>query len=244
MAEDATYPPLDTPKPVAEGVWVVDSGPQRLLGLSLPIRMTALRLPDGGLWLHSPTRHTPALQAALEALGPIRHMVSPNLVHWSHVSPWRKAVPRAAFWAAPGVVERARGQDVELLPAVELTDPPPQTWEGAFELAAFRAPGFVEFAFHHRPSATLVLTDVVQAMEPARLPTVTGLLARAIGAASPGGSTPVQLRLLLGRRRAENRATAERLLALSPERVVFAHGAWFERDGAARLREALGWLLG
>ena len=27
------YPPLDAPKPVADGVWIVDSGPQRVLGL-------------------------------------------------------------------------------------------------------------------------------------------------------------------------------------------------------------------
>ena len=53
--------PLDTPKPVAAGVWVVDSGPQRVLGLPIPLRMVVLRLADGGLWLHSPTRFSPAL---------------------------------------------------------------------------------------------------------------------------------------------------------------------------------------
>ena len=33
MAQDGTYPPLDVPKPVAESVWVVDGGPQRVFGL-------------------------------------------------------------------------------------------------------------------------------------------------------------------------------------------------------------------
>src|SRR3954470_1958886 len=65
------YPPLDVPKPIADGVWVVDSGPMEVFGIPLPIRMTVLRLADGGLWLHSPTRLTPALAAALQALGPI-----------------------------------------------------------------------------------------------------------------------------------------------------------------------------
>jgi hypothetical protein len=244
MPHDATYPPLDIPKPVAEGVWVVDSGPQKLLGLAFPIRMTVLRLADGGLLLHSPTRHTPALQAALGALGPIRHLVAPDTAHWSHASPWTKAVPGARLWTAPGVVDRARGQGVELVAHGVLDRIAPPDWAGQMEQAVFRGPGFAEVAFHHQASRTLVLTDVVQSMEPGRLPLATRLLAGAVGAAEAGGATPAHLRLVLGRRRAENRAAAERLLALDPIRVIFAHGAFFAEDGAARLRRALGWLLG
>src|SRR5215212_533607 len=33
--EDGTYPPLDVLKPVADGLWVVDSGPLRVFGLTL-----------------------------------------------------------------------------------------------------------------------------------------------------------------------------------------------------------------
>ena len=33
---DIVYPPVDVPKPVAENVWIVDSGPIRIGGLSLP----------------------------------------------------------------------------------------------------------------------------------------------------------------------------------------------------------------
>ena len=29
-----------------------------------------------------------------------------------------------------------------------------------------------------------------------------------------------------------------------PERVVFSHGRWFDRDGAAALERAFRWLLG
>jgi hypothetical protein len=34
------------------------------------------------------------------------------------------------------------------------------------------------------------------------------------------------------------------MLAWSPERVIFSHGRWFDRDGAAALRRAFAWLLG
>ena len=55
-SEMVTYPPLDVMKPVADGVWIVDSGPLRVLGMPLPVRMTVVRLASGDLWLHSPTR--------------------------------------------------------------------------------------------------------------------------------------------------------------------------------------------
>jgi hypothetical protein len=88
-----------------------------------------------------------------------------------------------------------------------------------------------------------VLTDTVQALETGKLPLATKIFASMVRSATEEGTTPVHLRLLLGRRREANRAVAERLLGLDPARVVFAHGAWFERDGQARLRQALAWLL-
>jgi hypothetical protein len=243
MAENGTFPPLDVPKPLADGVWIVDSGPQRVLGLAFPIRMTVLRLADGGLWLHSPTKHTPALEAALAPLGPVRHLVAPNTAHWVHVSPWQKAFPDAKLWAAPGVADRARGQDVHLRVHGTLGDAAPPDWAGQIEQAVFSGPGLIEIAFHHRASRTLVLTDGIQAMRSGDLPLATRLFSRVTGAAAEDGATPAHIRLVLNRRRQANRAAAERLLALRPERVVFAHGAFYERDGAARLRQALGWLL-
>ena len=49
-----------------------------LLVFSLPFttRMTVIRLPDGGLWLHSPTPLDDGLRAAIDALGPVAHIVA------------------------------------------------------------------------------------------------------------------------------------------------------------------------
>jgi hypothetical protein len=76
------YPPLDTLKPVANDLWIVDSV-HKTFGLKLPVRMSVIRLLDGTLWLHSPTRCTGALLEELAALGAIRHLIAPNSVHWS-----------------------------------------------------------------------------------------------------------------------------------------------------------------
>src|SRR4051812_5586425 len=71
---DVSYPPLDVPKPIAKNLWNVDSGPLRVMGLiPLPVRMTIIRLADGGLLLHSPTRFDFDMARELEQIGPIRH---------------------------------------------------------------------------------------------------------------------------------------------------------------------------
>lgn len=80
------YTPINVLKPVASNVWIVD-GPEisLVLGfLKVPFsaRMTIVRLRNGDLILHSPVAHTSALQSAVEILGPIRYLVSPNSLHY------------------------------------------------------------------------------------------------------------------------------------------------------------------
>ena len=237
------YPPLDTPKPLAPDLWIVDSaiaaGP-----LHIPIRMTALRQSDGGLWLHSPTPHSPGLQAALESLGPIRHLVAPDTVHWVNIGAWQRAAPGAIAWGAPGLAARLAGRkDAPRLDRGLGPDAPPD-WAAEMEQALLTGRGFAEVAFHHRPSGTLILTDTVQAMEPARLPLATRCFACLVGAAGEGGA-PFYLRWSMrsGAHRAGNRATIGRMLAWQPRRVLFAHGTPFEADATARLARAFTWAL-
>jgi hypothetical protein len=110
------YPPLNVPKPLAEGLWVVD-GPvvqmRYLLGTTLPFstRMTVVRVSGATLWLHSPTERTPELQRAIDALGPVSVLVAPNRLHWMALGAWQQAYPAAVTWGAPGLegVARAEG---------------------------------------------------------------------------------------------------------------------------------------
>ena len=244
-ADRATYPPLDVPKPVADGVWIVDSGPLRVLGLPLPVRMGVVRLPDGGLWLHSPTRHGDELRRALDRLGPIRHLVAPNSAHWTYLLDWQRACPDAVTWAAPGLRERAQVRAAGLRLDHDLGEVPPPDWAGAIEQAVVPGGlGFRELAFLHRPTRTLLLTDLVLNIEPEKLPALARPAARLIGVTAPDGRAPVYLRLVVKMERARAARAAERLVAWAPERVLFAHGRPFEEDATAALRRSLGWLLG
>ena len=102
-----------------------------------------------------------------------------------------------------------------------------------------------EIEFFHRNSRTLILTDLIENFEPQKLGSVFLHLLMWIGGVTPPhGGLPRDLRLTFTwRHRAELRAAIETMLSWNPERIVIAHGRWFERDGAAALRQAFAWLL-
>src|SRR3546814_1556895 len=68
-------------------------------------------------------------------------------------------------------------------------------------------------------------------------------LTRLGGVQNPHGSMPRDMRRTFVRQRPQLKAAVERMLAWEPERIVLAHGRWYEHDGAAELRRAFGWLL-
>jgi len=112
----ALYEPLNVYKPVAANIGVVD-GPFEYLtvaGVRLPLpfstRMTVVRLSNGDLFLHSPTRFERKLADALALLGPVRHLVSPNQFHYAHIGEWLEAFPEAVAWASPGVRQRSKAR--------------------------------------------------------------------------------------------------------------------------------------
>jgi hypothetical protein len=242
--EDATYPPVDVLKPVAEGLWIVDSGPLTAYGLALPLRMTVVRLSSGELWLHSPTRFDGGLKRAMERIGPIRHLVAPDIAHWVHLEDWQRACPEAMTWAAPGLRDRGEVKKSPVRLDRDLSGSPPPEWAGDMDQVVVPGGfGFSEADFFHKASRTLVLTDLVVNIEARKLPALIRPGARLVGVVAPDGKAPLYLRTLVRMRRAEARRAAARMVAWAPERVIFSHGSWFERDGTARLRRAFAWLL-
>jgi len=247
VTELGLYTPLNTLKPVTVEIWIVD-GPvvaMAALGMHMPFptRMTVVRLPDGGLWCHSPIAPDAALFEAIEALGPVRHLVSPNLLHYAHIAAWKRRYPQATAWASPGVRQRAASQRIEVAFDADLDDAPPPDWAGSIEQLRFRGSRVIEeFVFLHRASGTLILTDLIENFELARLRGPMRWLARLGGVLDPDGKAPSDMRLtFLGRKR-QARECLARMLAWQPQRVVLAHGRWFPDHAMAELRRAFRWL--
>src|SRR5512145_2119434 len=95
---------MDPLTPLAPDLWVAPR-PLPLLVGDIGTRMTVVRLPDGGLWLHSPVRLDAETKQALDALGAVRWVVAPSKVHYFFVAPYGAAYPAARLLAAPGLAE-------------------------------------------------------------------------------------------------------------------------------------------
>ncbi len=237
------YQPLDTPKPIAPGVFIVDSLMPGAVGKVAPARMTVIRLPNGDLLLHSPTPYSDVLRRQVERLGPVRHLVAPNAVHWMFLDGWQRACPEATTWAAPGLRGRRAVRKSGVRLDRDLSDATPASWGDEIELVTVPGGfGFHEVALHHRPTRTLVLTDLVINLEKGKLPSLFRPLATLLGVTAPDGMPPPYFRAVVKLKRRAARQAAQRLLAFRPERVIFAHGRPFERDATAALRRSLRWL--
>lgn len=244
MSHSVVYPPLDTLKAVADRIWIVDSGPMHALGLAIPLRMGVIRLKNGAIWLHSPTPYNETLRREIERLGPISHLVAPNIAHWMFLKDWKSAVPQATTWAAPGLRERAQVKKSNVILDRDLGSTAPPEW--ADELNQVLVPGGLgvnEVAFFHRPSRTLLLTDLIQNWEPQKLQPLARPIIRLTGAMAPDGKAPLHLRLAINLRRTAAQAAARRMIEWAPERVLFTHGRWFDSNGTAQLRHSFRWLL-
>ena len=254
MAEDqaAIYAPLGVLKPVCEDVWIVDGpaigfGPP-LLKMDFPTRMTVIRLRGGrqnedALFLHSPVQPTPDLLAAIAALGPVRWIVGPNRIHYWWVDEWQAAFPDARSYLAPRIREQAARHRRALPPAaISLDHAEGWPWDAAIATLPVTGRYMTEVVFFHRPSHTLVLTDLIENFEPRKLPAwPLRLLARLGGVLAPDGSMPRDMRLTYPRRTLH--MAVKTMLAWQPERVLLAHGRWHGHDGTAELRRAFDWLL-
>lgn len=240
------YEPINILKPVAPGLWIVDGPIVRMAALGgsapFPTRMTVARLADGGLWCHSPIAPDAALFAAIDALGPVRHLVSPNKLHYAHIAAWKRRYPAAVAWASPGVRERAASQRIEVIFDAELGDRPNLAWAAELDQLHFRGSRVIEeVVFLHRASATLILADLIENFEAARLGMAMRWIARLGGVLDPDGKAPLDMRLTF-RDRATARACLQRITDWQPRRIILAHGRCYLDSAGAELRRAFRWL--
>lgn len=246
MTDTTLYLPLNTLKPMAPGIWTVDGPAVSLdapfgLRVQFPTRMTVVQLSGGGLWCHSPTAPEASLFAALDQLGPVEHLVSPNKLHYTHIAAWKQRYPHAVAWASPGVRERAAKQHAPIVFDADLRDDPSSVWAEDLDQLRFRgSPVMEEFVFFHCASRTLILADLIENFEAAKLPTVLRWIGRLGGVLDPDGKTPLDWRMTFYK--ADARMCLARMLAWRPQQIILAHGRCYEQNGEAELRRAFRWL--
>ena len=238
------YEPLNQLKPVDDNIWIVDGPPTSFYGAPFPTRMTIVRLSDGGLFLHSPIKLTDELNADVSALGPVRHLISPNWIHYVGITDWAAAHPDAQTWASPNVRERAKKYGYEIRFDHDLHDGPEDAWtEDIDQLIVAGSSVHSEVVFFHRASQTLILTDLIENFEAKKIPLWFRPLAWMAGILDPDGKAPIDMRMTFSGGKDALRKSLKRILAWKPEKIIVSHGRWYRHDGVAELRRAFRWAL-
>lgn len=213
---------------LAPGLHVLEQ-PQRFLGIEVGSRMTVLEL-DEGLFVHSPVAVDPATVAAL---GEVRGVLAPNLFHHLHLGPW--LATGAAALAPPGLAKKRE----DLVFSELLTETCSPCGEELLLVPLQGIPFTEEVVALHRPSRTLILTDLCFNLSP-ETPWLTRAAFRAIGG-YPGCRSTLIERVAMARAVAREEVAA--LLELDFDRLVMAHGDVVETGGRDALAGAFRWLL-
>lgn len=240
------YEPINTYKPVAPNIGIVD-GPFEyviIAGIRLPLphptRMTVVRLSNGDLFLHSPTRFDTGLAAELGRLGNVRHLISPNQFHYAHIGEWAEAFPGALAWASPGVRERAKARHIHVQFDRDLEPAPAKEWRAEIDQMLFPGGYFKEFIFFHRESRSLIVADTIINLELNKMDEPWRTATKLSGMAYPQGRTFFGMRLPLLFQRHAAAAVADKIRAWGPERVLLSHGRCFDADTEAIIRRIFG----
>lgn len=221
--------------PIGDGIWTHDMiiwfGP-----IPMPHAMTVIRLSGGGLLIHSPTKVTAPLQAALSALGPVEAIVAPSWWHDLFLRDWVEAYPAAKLYGALALVERNR-----TLPFQPALAGPASPWPEIDLLYVDCMRLFLdEVAMLHRPSRALVVADLAFHITDRR-PAFMKLSFRFVGA-YPGCGLPWFFRLA-PRDRGYLRQKIEQMLGWDFDTLVVGHGDVVATNGKEALRQAYRWLL-
>jgi len=226
--------------PFGPEIWIAEGPVASFYGFPYPTRMAVIRLSDQSLFVWSPVALSDSLRVSIDALGPIRHLVSPNALHHLFLAEWKSAYPAARLYASP----RLRRKRKDLTFDAELGDAPEPEWATDIDqVMMYGSLTLTEVVFFHRSSRTVLFADLIQNFPRDWFKGWRGVVARLGGIVAPHPGAPRDWRTsFLGRRAA--RAALNQILAWPIERVLIAHGDLPAAGGAAFVRSTFTWLLG
>lgn len=219
-------------------IYSVDGPTVSFFGFPYPTRMAVVRLSDGSVWVWSPIALTRELADEVEAIGPVRYIVSPNKLHHLFLQQWADHWPEARLYAPPGLASKKAALHFY----AELDDEPSPSWEADIDQVVFRGSlAMAEVAFFHRGSRTAIIGDLIQRFSDTNNSGWKRMIMRLGGILGERGSTPRDWRASF-LRRGPARIARRKVLEWNPERLLIAHGQCAQTGATEIVRAALDWI--
>lgn len=144
-------------RPLGDTLFYME-GTVRFFGVPIQTRMAVSNLDGHALWVWSPLPITDEIGQALDALGTVTHIVSPNKIHNQGLESFHASYPGAKLLASPGLPERRPDLDFGGV----LTNEPESAWAECLDQRLTEGNAFFsEAVFFHRASRTLIVADLV-----------------------------------------------------------------------------------
>ncbi|MGG7567256.1 DUF4336 domain-containing protein [Rhodovulum sp. DZ06] len=225
--------------PFGPDIWIAE-GPavEGAMGFSFPTRMAAIRLSGGGLLAWSPIPLTDALAGELAALGEVTQIIGPNHLHHLSLADWVEAFPAARLLGTEALVFKREDLAFDGV----LGEAPDPAWARDIDQVLLRGNRVTDEAiFFHRPSGTVLFTDLVQQFGKDWFTGWRGVVAKLDYKTGPEPAVPRLYRIGFNDRKAA-RASLARVLDWPAERVLMAHGTPVEADAQGFLQRAFAFL--
>lgn len=221
-----------------ESLWLVDGPIVEVAGFRYPTRMTVIKLAGEGLLICSPVALDEALKAKIEALGEVRWLVAPNSLHHVFMKSWQEAYPAARTYAPPGL--RKKRPDLRF--DEDLTDLAPAAWGPEMDQVILRGNLITsEVVFFHRPSGTVIFTDLIQHFAPGWFTGWRAVVAKLDRMTAALPEVPQKFRNAFINRTAARKAIRQ-ILEWPFDKVVMAHAPPVRSNGRAFIARAFRWL--
>ena len=222
-------------------IWTMDGDDVKMFGmLPFTTRMVIVRTRGGGLWLHSPVRPTPDRQAAVDQLGSVVHLVAPNKIHSLGIRPWKALYPLAKVWASPAFIDRH--PDIAINATLSQGTKTP--WGDDIDHCPIEGHRVLdEVVFLHKPSRTLIVTDVIQKHEIAKTTWIWRRVKAMVGVLGKDGGVPLDIKLTIRDRHAMRRSL-EAVLRWDFDNLILAHGHCLQGGAKDAVARAFEWIMG
>lgn len=219
-------------------LYAVDGPTVSWFGFPYPTRMAVVRLSDGTVWIWSPIALNEDLAREVQAIGPVRHIVSPNKIHDLFLREWANRWRDARLYAPPGL-ERKR-PDLRFFAALD--DGSCTPWAADIDQVVFRGSLVMdEVAFFHRASRTAIIGDLIQRFPESTMSGWKGTVMRLDGLVGEHGSTPREWRASFIKR-GRTRAARKVVLRWNADQLLIAHGDCVHTAAAGIIAAALSWI--